>query len=77
VAVTFDSLYGQDSALRDRCTAAGLEYYAEIKSTHLVYLRDPREAFVPHAKGVVPHRPQILTQWAYAVKDLVEDEQTL
>jgi SRSO17 transposase len=77
VAVTFDSLYGQDSALRDRCRAAGLEYYAEIKSTHRVYLRDPSAAFVPNSKGVIPRQPQILSQWAYPVKEVADDEGTL
>jgi SRSO17 transposase len=77
VAVTFDSLYGQDSALRDQCAAAGLEYYAEIKSTHLVYLRDPSAAFVPNSQGAVPRHPQILSQWAYPVKEVADDAQTL
>ncbi len=77
VAVAFDSLYGQASRLRDQCRAAGLEYYAEVKSTTQVYLRDPSAAFVPNAKGAIPRQPQILSQWAYPVKEVADDEQTL
>ena len=77
VAVTFDSLYGQDSGLRDQCRVAGLEYYAEVKSTHLVYLRDPSPAFVPNSKGAIPRQPHLLSQWAYPVKEVAEDEGTL
>lgn len=77
VAVTFDSLYGQDNWLRDQCRAAGLEYYAEVKSTTQVYLRDPSAAFVPNSKGDIPRQPHILSQWAYPVKEVAEDEGTL
>jgi SRSO17 transposase len=62
VAVTFDGLYGQEAGMRDRCQAAGLEYYADVRSNSQLYLRDPREAFIPNSKGDVPHRPQILSQ---------------
>ena len=77
VAVTFDGLYGQDTWMRDQCQTAGLEYYADVKSTTQVYLNDPSPAFVPNSKGTIPRQPQILSQWAYATKDLVEDDQTL
>jgi len=77
VAVTFDSLYGQDTWMRDQCQTAGLEYYADVKSTTQVYLHDPSEAFVPNSQGYVPHRPQILDQWAYPTKDIAEDPKTL
>lgn len=77
VAVTFDSLYGQDSWMRDQCQAAGLEYYADVKSTAQVYLRDPSQAFVPNSKGRVPHQPQILSQWVYSAKEIAEAEATI
>lgn len=77
VAVTFDSLYGQDSWMRDQCQAAGLEYYADVRSTTQVYLRDPSEAFIPNSKGNVPRHPQILSQWAYPTKDIAEAAATL
>jgi SRSO17 transposase len=77
VAVTFDSLYGQDNGMRDQCQTAGLEYYADVKSTTQVYLRDPSEAFIPNSKGAVPNRPQILSQWAYPTQDIAEDDATL
>ena len=77
VAVTFDSLYGQDTWMRDQCQAARLEYYADVKSTLQVYLRDPSAAFVPNSKGAVPRQPQILSQWAYPVKEVAEAEGTL
>ena len=77
VAVTFDGLYGQDSAMRDRCQAAGLEYYADVKSNTQLYLRDPGEAFVPNSKGEIPRRPLILQQWAYAAQDIAQDPSTL
>lgn len=77
VAVTFDSLYGQDSWMRDQCQTAGLEYYADVRSTTQVYLRNPSEAFIPNSRGAIPHQPQILSQWAYSTKDIAEDDQTL
>ena len=77
VAVTFDSLYGQDSWMRDQCQAAGLEYYADVKSTAQVYLRDPSAAFIPNSKGRVPHQPQILSQWVCSAKEIAEAEATL
>jgi SRSO17 transposase len=40
-AVVFDSAYGHEAALRDRCRAAGIEYYADIKGGDLVYFDDP------------------------------------
>lgn len=76
VAVTFDSLYGQDSWMRDQCQIAGLEYYADVKSTTQVYLRDPSAAFIPNSKGMTPRQPQILSQWAYPTKDIAEDDAT-
>ena len=72
VAVTFDSLYGQDSWLRDQCGAAGLEYYAEVKSNMLVYVQDPSSAFVPNSKGRIPKQPQVLSKWWSRVDDLVD-----
>lgn len=77
VAVTFDSLYGQDSWMRDQCQAAGLEYYADVRSNTQVYLRDPSEAFVPNSKGLIPQQPQILSQWVYPVRDIAEDQATM
>lgn len=77
VAVTFDSLYGQDSGMRDQCRTEGLEYYADVKSSTQVYLRDPSDAFVPNSKGAIPQAPQILSQWAYSVQDLAEAQQTI
>lgn len=77
VAVTFDGLYGQDSWMRDCCQAAGLEYYADIKSNTQLYLRDPSAAFVPNSKGVIPRQPQILSQWAYSAKAIAQDPTTL
>jgi SRSO17 transposase len=77
VAVTFDGLYGQDNQMRDQCQAAGLEYYADVKSTTQVYLRDPSQAFSPNSKGAIPHRPQILSQWAYPTKDIADADATL
>jgi SRSO17 transposase len=41
VAVAFDSAYGHETALRDRCRAAGIEYYADLKGGDLVYFDDP------------------------------------
>jgi SRSO17 transposase len=76
VAVTFDSLYGQDSWLRDQCQREGIEYYADVKSTIQVYLRDPHEAFVPKSTGRVPQRPTILSQWAYSVADVAQQALT-
>jgi SRSO17 transposase len=40
-AVAFDSGYGHEAALRDRCRAAHLEYYADIKGGDVVYFSDP------------------------------------
>jgi SRSO17 transposase len=77
VAVTFDSLYGQDNWMRDQWQAAGLEYYAEVKSTTQVYLRDPSQVFTPNSKGAIPRQPQILSQWAYPTKDIADDQATL
>jgi SRSO17 transposase len=77
VAVTFDSLYGQDSWMRDQCQAAGLEYYADVRSNIQVYLRDPSAAFIPNSKGVLPRQPQILSQWAYPVQEIAEDKDIL
>jgi SRSO17 transposase len=74
VAVTFDSLYGQDSWMRDQCQAAGLEYYADVKSTTQVYLRGPSEAFTPNSKAIF-HITQILSQ-GLSTKDIAEDEAT-
>lgn len=54
VAVTFDSFYGHEAALRDQCRAAGLEYYADVKSSALVYLHDPSPAFIPNRQGRLP-----------------------
>jgi SRSO17 transposase len=77
VAVTFDSLYGQDSWMRDQCQAAGLEYYADVKADMRVYWPDPSPAFVPNKQGDVPLQPQILSQWVYSPKEIAEDENTL
>lgn len=60
-AVTFDSGYGNDARFRDQCRGAGLEYYGDVKSSTLVYLRDPSTAFTPNQRQ----------QWATRVDDLV------
>ena len=70
VAVCFDSYYGHETWLRDQCHAAGLEYYGDIKSHSLVYLRDPSPAFEPDSQGRIPKHPSILEQWAYRVEEL-------
>jgi SRSO17 transposase len=70
VAVCFDSAYGQDSALRDQCRAAGIEYYADVKKYTLVYLRDPGPAFQPNRMGRIPKHPAQLEQWAHRVEEL-------
>ena len=74
VAVTFDSLYGQDSWMRDQCQAASLEYYADVKGGMRVYWPDPSPAFVPDRQGHMPQQPQILSQWVYSPKEIAEDE---
>lgn len=66
VAVTFDSLYGQASWMRDQCQSAGLEYYADVSSNAQVYLDDPRLAATLNQRQ----------QWALPVSDLVADPRT-
>lgn len=67
VAVAFDSGYGREAAFRDRCRAAGLEYYGDVRSDALVYMHNPRTA--PSL-----NRRQ---QWSLPVKDLAEDAATV
>lgn len=67
VAVAFDSGYGKEAAFRDRCRAAGLEYYGDVRSNALVYVHDPRTA---------PSRNR-RQQWSLPVKDLAEDADTV
>lgn len=67
VAVTFDSLYGHETWLRDQCRAAHLEYYADVKGDTLVYQRDPSTAASLNQRQ----------QWARRVEDLADDETTL
>lgn len=76
VAVTFDSFYGHEAALRDQCRAAGLEYYADMKGNSLVYLQDPSPAFVVNRQGRIPKQPPLLQQWAYRVDELADHPTT-
>jgi SRSO17 transposase len=64
--VIFDSLYGHENWLRDRCRAAGLEYYGDVRGSTLVYLRDPRQATSQNE----------LQQWAWRVEHLTDEEDT-
>jgi SRSO17 transposase len=66
VAVTFDSLYGQDSWMRDQCQSVGLEYYAEVRRNIQVYRDDPRTAPTPNQRQ----------QWALPVSDFVDQPAT-
>jgi SRSO17 transposase len=64
--VLFDSSYGHEAWFRDRCRAAGLEYYGDVRGSALVYLRDPRQATSQNE----------LQQWAWRVEHLVDEEDT-
>lgn len=66
VAVTFDSLYGQDSWLRDQCQSAGLEYYADVRSNLQVYREHPSTAASLNQRQ----------QWALSVSDCVDQPTT-
>jgi SRSO17 transposase len=75
-AVAFDSIYGREDWLRDHCQAAAIEYYADVPSNSQLYLRDPSAAFVPNSKGRIPQNPTILVQWAYAAREIAQDQET-
>jgi SRSO17 transposase len=70
VAVTFDSLYGHEAGLRDRCRAAAIEYYADIKGGDIVYLTDPTGPL--QSPGV--SRTNWLQQHAWRVADWMEQQ---
>ncbi len=68
VAVAFDSLYGHEAALRDRCRAAGIEYYADIKGGDVLYFTDPTESL----RSAGPGRTNWLQQHGWRVAEWVE-----
>lgn len=68
VAVAFDSFYGHDAGLRDRCRAAGIEYYADIQGSDRVYFSDPTSA--RESAGVAP--TNWLQQHGWRVAEWVE-----
>jgi SRSO17 transposase len=64
VAVAFDSFYGHDAALRERCRERGLEYYADIHASTLVYLQPPQVGLPTRRKGPRPKHKQVLTPFS-------------
>lgn len=72
VAVAFDSLYGMDTRLRDRCRRAGIEYYADIRRNTQVYLKDPSQEFIPRKDGRVPKRPGSLSKFAWGAGEVAD-----
>lgn len=69
-AVAFDSGYGHEAALRDRCRAAGIEYYADIKGGDVVYFSDPTQPLT--APGV--SRINWLQQHGWRVAEWVQQQ---
>jgi len=77
VAVAFDSVYGEDHVLRDRCRAAQIEYYADVRSNTQVYLTPPEVVRPPNQQGKLPAHHRILSPWTVTVKDIAQDPNTL
>jgi SRSO17 transposase len=77
VAVAFDSFYGHDAALRERCRERGLEYYADIHASTLVSLQPPQVGLPTSRKGPRPKHKQVLNTWAYRVEELVNHPDTV
>lgn len=77
VAVTFDSLYGRNAGLRDRCRANGIEYYADIPCDWRVYLSEPEVVWPLTKRGQPSKRHQVITPPVYKVEQLLHDEATL
>lgn len=77
VAVAFDSVYGEDHVLRDRCRAAHIEYYADVRSNTTVYLSPPEVVRPPNQQGKLPKQHRILSPWTVTVKEIAQDPTTL
>ncbi len=77
VAVAFDSVYGEDHVLRDRCRATQIEYYADVRSNTQVYLSPPEVVRPPNQQGKLPRQHRILSPWTVTVKDIAQDPHTL
>jgi SRSO17 transposase len=77
VAVAFDSFYGHDASLRERCRQADLEYYADIHANTLVYLQPPQVGLPTSRKGPRPKHKHVLNTFAYQVQELVTQPDTV
>lgn len=73
VAVAFDTVYGEDSKLRDQCREHNIEYYADIRSSTQVYLQPPEVVRPPNQQGKLPAQHRILSPWTVTVKEIAQD----
>lgn len=76
-ALAFDSFYGTDSAFRDRCRAAGLLYYADVRSSSQFFRSQPVVVFPPHRTGKRRQHPRVTTPWSETVSEISQDETLL
>lgn len=77
VAVAFDSLYGRNAQLRDRCDGAGIEYYADIPCDWRVYVEQPDVIWPLTKRGNPSKRHQVVNATPVKAEQLLDDGDTL
>ncbi|MCX9088358.1 MAG: IS701 family transposase [Candidatus Methanoperedens sp.] len=73
-ALAFDTFYGEDSAFRDRCRAAGIIYYADVRSSNQFFRSKPVVEFPPLRVGARRQHPRVTAPWSEKVTDIAQDE---
>ncbi len=76
-AVAFDSLYGRSYWLREQCTQAGLEYYADIPNNYPLYREAPVLEFEQGKRGKPTQKFRIVGQAALQAADFARLPQTV
>jgi len=76
-AVAFDSLYGRSYWLRERCTQAALEYYADIPNNYSLYRQAPVLEFEQGKRGKPTRKFKIVGQEALTAADFARLPQTV
>ena len=75
-AVAFDSLYGRNTWMRDRCRTHGIEYYADVPRNQQVYLTEPKLVYPMTTRNRRAKYPQVVGQSPVPVESLTDDKQT-
>jgi SRSO17 transposase len=72
--LAFDTFYGEDSAFRDRCRAAGMIYYADVRSTNQFFRSEPVVEFAPLRASSRRQHPRVTAPWSEKVSEISQDE---